>query len=599
MGFNGMMLGLSAPGFNAWWMAWIALVPAILALRKIKDLRQALFLGACFGFGYCGVYCSWLLAIHPLNWMGIPFWPSLLIAIALWVLIAGTTAVVVALTFVWYVFLQKKMNQGLARSGAGQIYFPVLRVCCEIIVSVLWAISWVALFGLLNSFELSIPWALLETTQMKLSLMRKLAGLLYSGSWIAVLILVCNQLIALAFAQFFDGKRARCFSAIRAKKTTTQIFGGALSLSVITLLLLNNVSGFKQSFAASFWPVSSEYSVLSEDSSKLAESATRINHNASGQHVSDWVHVTLFDANLPIVEIQQAALSFETADTYYAKRLEKLDFSEKTLIVLPEGGAVAGIVDSKNPHRNPNIKALSRIAQKKNCWIVTGVTLYDQAKNSFFNALALLSPALPAGNPDGETDKASRSVFLEAVFPEGTLGHATLDQPQPVQFYKKRRLVPFGEYTPFGLAPVLQAILDTINISYATPYEPGPSRQKLLQISPAANSQNPPLKIGSLICFELIDAVPFIGGFAKAYSKQSADLLISSNNLAWFHQHKHLQAQFLAMARLRAAENHLPVVLSSNTGPSALIDSSGSLVLMQKVPAFKAGFAATGPLHLN
>jgi apolipoprotein N-acyltransferase len=64
----------------------------------------------------------------------------------------------------------------------------------------------------------------------------------------------------------------------------------------------------------------------------------------------------------------------------------------------------------------------------------------------------------------------------------------------------------------------------------------------------------------------------------RQYKQQGADLLINSSNLGWFHQNPLLEAQFLAIGQLRAAETHLPLVISSNTGISAIISNQGELL---------------------
>ncbi len=123
--------------------------------------------------------------------------------------------------------------------------------------------------------------------------------------------------------------------------------------------------------------------------------------------------------------------------------------------------------------------------------------------------------------------------------------------------YRKRHLVPFGEYMP--LPDPLLRILDFLEIPMSD-FSAGPRHQPLLE---AAGRP-----VGVSICYEdafgeeVIDTLP------------EAELLVNVSNDAWFGDslapHQHLQ-----IARMRARETGRYLLRATNTGVSAVIDERG------------------------
>lgn len=132
----------------------------------------------------------------------------------------------------------------------------------------------------------------------------------------------------------------------------------------------------------------------------------------------------------------------------------------------------------------------------------------------------------------------------------------------PTQWYHKRHLVPFGEYTPGGgiIKPVLSAMgLDAANTlpADAMPGEwPGPLRAATLHLGP-------------LICFETV--FPHV---VREAVTAGADALIEVTNDAWFKSSIAL-VQHNGHGTLRAVENHRYAVRAAITGISAVIDPYG------------------------
>ncbi len=107
--FSGIMMGLTTAPVNAWLLAWFALVPLWVLVvgyeqpkqevkrQKVFLLPSSFFLLPLFwGIGYHGLALSWIMGIHPMTWLGVPWWPSLAIALFCWAFITLWGATLVA-----------------------------------------------------------------------------------------------------------------------------------------------------------------------------------------------------------------------------------------------------------------------------------------------------------------------------------------------------------------------------------------------------------------------------------------------------------------------------------------------------------------------
>ncbi|MBF0179204.1 MAG: apolipoprotein N-acyltransferase [Magnetococcales bacterium] len=122
--------------------------------------------------------------------------------------------------------------------------------------------------------------------------------------------------------------------------------------------------------------------------------------------------------------------------------------------------------------------------------------------------------------------------------------------------YDKDHLVPFGEYIPFrALLPGNLQKLTHGTKDFSRGGEP----------EPMAWGHG---AIGALICYEVIfpDEV-------RLLAVRGARWLINVTNDAWFGESA--KPQHLAMARMRAVENRLPMIRVANTGISAMFDHLG------------------------
>jgi len=129
------------------------------------------------------------------------------------------------------------------------------------------------------------------------------------------------------------------------------------------------------------------------------------------------------------------------------------------------------------------------------------------------------------------------------------------------QVYRKRHLVPFGEYFP--VPPAVREWMKMQNLPYSD-LAAGDDIQPLLV---AANGE----VLSVAICYE--DAY----GAEQLYALPDTTILVNVSNDAWFGDsiapHQHLE-----IARMRALEFGRFVVRSTNTGISAFIDADGGLM---------------------
>ena len=182
--------------------------------------------------------------------------------------------------------------------------------------------------------------------------------------------------------------------------------------------------------------------------------------------------------------------------------------------------------------REPLLVPLSTEAREAGAQLVIGLPVLDHERKTYYNALISLGK--------GDED-----------------------------LYRKRHLVPFGEFMP------LRLLLGPLAKAFAVPmsdFSAGEAARPLLQVGPHP--------VGASICYE--DAFPA----EVIQALPEAAYLINVSNDAWFgdslapHQH-------LGMARMRALETGRWLLRATNTGISAIIDHRGQV--LGRVPAFQRG----------
>jgi apolipoprotein N-acyltransferase len=133
--------------------------------------------------------------------------------------------------------------------------------------------------------------------------------------------------------------------------------------------------------------------------------------------------------------------------------------------------------------------------------------------------------------------------------------------------YRKRDLVPFGEYIPLRniasrISPLVDSVRDFIPGDQLTVH-----RLRSLAFSP-------------LICYEILDDKTVLD------SVKSSNIGVVQTNNATFGRSWQSEQQF-QMTRVRAFEYQIPFVVAATTGQSAHIGSDGEI--MKSIPSFRSG----------
>lgn len=85
---SGILLVLTFPKFNFYWLAWIALVPFLLALLRTKDLRSALFCGFWFGLAFYAFNFIWIFSLFRfVGWWVVLGWVAATVFQTLFILL--------------------------------------------------------------------------------------------------------------------------------------------------------------------------------------------------------------------------------------------------------------------------------------------------------------------------------------------------------------------------------------------------------------------------------------------------------------------------------------------------------------------------------
>lgn len=227
------------------------------------------------------------------------------------------------------------------------------------------------------------------------------------------------------------------------------------------------------------------------------------------------LRVSLVQANIPQKLKWDRTMRGPTLGTFSALTRENWG---SDLVVWPE----TAVPDFVHRVQEDFLDPLAREAQARGTEILVGAPIYDFARNRYYNGALVLGP-------EGGT-------------------------------YRKRHLVPFGEFLP--LPGLLRPLLEFMEIPMSDFTAGGAARPTVLVGEHT---------VGVSICYEdafgseVIEALPV------------ASYLVNLSNDAWFGDslapHQHLQ-----IARMRALETGRPMLRATNTGISALIGPGGEII---------------------
>ncbi|MGB2401903.1 MAG: apolipoprotein N-acyltransferase, partial [Akkermansiaceae bacterium] len=186
---------------------------------------------------------------------------------------------------------------------------------------------------------------------------------------------------------------------------------------------------------------------------------------------------------------------------------------------------------------------------------------------------AILGPfALISGMNEFESDfNGERAVWKEGgkqfnsiaiIAPQGEL-------EKSISTWRKMHLVIFGEYIPLiDKLPFLGELFKfSVGADFAGNFDAGTSTEPM--VAPVGDSQ---VQLIPSVCFE-----DTVGRLTRKFVRPEPQLIINVTNDGWF-KHSEAAEQHIANAKFRAIELRRPMVRSANTGVSAIISITGSLV---------------------
>jgi apolipoprotein N-acyltransferase len=160
----------------------------------------------------------------------------------------------------------------------------------------------------------------------------------------------------------------------------------------------------------------------------------------------------------------------------------------------------------------------------------------------------------------GSDDAAPRESAREREFDFFNSSFLVTPRGAIAGFYRKRRLVIFGEYIPLERWIPFMKYLTPVGGSFAAGIEPRPF------LLPELGA-----KVSVLICFE--DIFPH---YSREYVEEDTDFLLNLTNNGWFGESA-AQWQHAANAVFRAVENRIPLVRCANNGLTCWVDRWGRL----------------------
>lgn len=472
---SGAVLGLSAPGFDQWYLAWCGLVPFFVLVDSSGSLWQAGSRGWLFGFGYHLLWLSFFLKLNPPLWVGIQS-PVLLavISVLCWLGAASIYGSVYALAAcVMKLASLKRWVSPVVGEKRGR--FPALMGVVLI---------WFFAFSMCGNQPdlLLMPMASLEYSQYRITWLIQACSIM-GGVGLQLLMVAHNVALSALVSNAVRSRGVRGLWSGNARTDTIQWIG-VLALGV-------GVSAY-------------------------------------GGYVLETSDVQP-DTNVSVI---QSGLMLETE-----RRGRGLDATEALAAVIPmlnrcpPGLAVwteTALIAFFDPDSRL-LEPLRKVAVERHIDIVFGIEEEARSPGRKYNAAAGVRA----------TGEFAREI------------------------YKKRYLIPFGEFEPFILRCIPQAIKEKLRLPQSPFYLAG-AEATVLALDGG--------RVAPLICGENVDT-----GVCAYSLRNGGQVFANISNLTWF-QDSILGDLTLATAVLRAVENRRYYIYAADTGPSFVVDPFGRVV---------------------
>ena len=244
---SGIGMGLTVAPVNAWFLAWVALAPlwVLITLNRQAAARAKPTLALAlrpvlycltWAIGYNGLALSWVLDLHPLTWMGVPWLASVAIALFAWVFITLWGA---AMVVAWYLSLNW-ISQRLSRLSSS-LTVPSSAQPAAVFHSGTHILLGTALWCIAEDLRSRSPldWTSLAYTQSPINLPILHLGQLSGPLTVTAAIVAVNGCVAAAVVSWVERRSEQA----AARQTAHQTVRFYLTLAACCLVL-PHIAGF-------------------------------------------------------------------------------------------------------------------------------------------------------------------------------------------------------------------------------------------------------------------------------------------------------------------------------------------------------------------
>lgn len=417
----GAILGLSSPGFDIWWLAWVGIVPLFILLRSARSWLEASLIGFAYGFAYHLVCHRWILDLYPLTVMQIHDWLGMLALWAAWFLEAAHQAILMAIFA--YMTYALPMRSGLIPHFK-RPFFPFVFAVPLVYIFLQWNVAPSEPF-------LGLPVNQLAYTQTKhLNLMQICS--IGGCQALDTLIIFVNAALAVLFFELFPA----FVPPLPDRVGTLSPRGGAFLDLLIVVALVGATAGWGE------WRLR-----------KLTQFPPYLVQTTDKRVFAPPVPVAVLQGDIPVRPPQMEVFSKDEKLDRYTKLSENLGVA---MLIFPE--AVMRLQDTEGK------KLFARIAgicayQKKEAIVGS----FELLKTSLVNAARLINAK---GKSDDVYVKTRLLPFVES------LPYATLAQVLPENLFG---LLPssknnfFSTPTPYLLKSIWGNVGATISFELVYP----------------------------------------------------------------------------------------------------------------------------------
>lgn len=230
-------MGLTPAPVQAWFLAWMALVPLWFLVIRGESIRACAIHGLLWGIGYHGLAVFWITGVHPMTWMGVPWLASLAIAFFCWTALTLWGAILVATwsgSFFWLlkslrlpIGIKLGINQQSKLISLGRVLIGTALWCGT---EALWSAG-------------PLWWTSLSYTQSPHNLLILHLGQLSGPTTVTAAIVMVNGLFAEALLSYVNSKSQKAqreAEKLKAKSDSLTYLSTAIGL-LVTLHLIGLV----------------------------------------------------------------------------------------------------------------------------------------------------------------------------------------------------------------------------------------------------------------------------------------------------------------------------------------------------------------------